>query len=53
MLRCYLVFTTSGTFCIEDDSEHGACESALLNFDYPEFERVTSVIEVNVNCYPY
>lgn len=53
MLYQFIVYTTFGAFCIEDDSEHGAVESALLMADYPEFERVICVKHVNVNNYPY
>lgn len=53
MLRQYIVYCTHGAFCIEDDSALGACEQALLESAYPEYERVIAVKEVNVNCYPY
>jgi len=53
MLQQYIVYTTAGAYCIEDDSEHGAVETALLMVDYPEFERVIAVKRVNVYQYPY
>jgi hypothetical protein len=53
MLFQFIVYTTFGAFCVEDDSELGACEIALLNAMFPEYERVIAVKKVNVNCYPY
>lgn len=53
MLKQYIVYGTFGAVCVEDDSELGAVESALLMCDYPELERVTCVKEINVCNYPY
>lgn len=53
MLYQYIVYTTDGAFCIEDDCVLGAIEQALLNFEYPEFVRVLAVKSVNVYQYPY
>ena len=53
MLNQYIVYTTNGVFCIEDDSELGACEQALLMFEYPEYERVLAVKHVYICGYPY
>lgn len=53
MLQQFIVYTTAGIYCVEDDSELGACEQALFNAEYPEFERVIAVKEVHVYQYPY
>ena len=46
MLRQFIVYGSFGAICVEDDSEIGAIEAVLLSFDYPEYGRVSKVIEV-------
>ena len=49
MLRTFIVKTTDGTVIVKSDSDNMADvqQEALLAFDYPEFVRVVSIVDVD------